>query len=271
MATINPASYFGLHHLGGLAPGRQADIIVFADPADFKIDQVYSRGRLVAENGRMSPEIKTPAPVDAPSSMHVKLDDLNFGVPAAGRRIRLIEVIDQQVVTKARITPAPVENHKVEADVSRDILKLAVVERHTGSGNLGVGFVRGFGLKQGALASSVAHDSHNIIVVGTCDADMLAAVTAVVEMEGGLAAVRNGQAGAKLPLPVAGLMSRRSVYQVRDRLDELIAAARSYGCNLADPFMTLGFLALPVIPELKLTDRGLVDVQRFERVPLFFD
>ena len=146
---------------------------------------------------------------------------------------------------------------------------MAVVERHSGSGNIGKGFVKGFGLKHGALASSVAHDSHNIIVVGTTDADMRAAVEAVVKMGGGLAAVSDTHILAELALPVAGLMSLEPVRSVRDQLDRLIEVAHDMGTTLKDPFMTLSFLALPVIPELKLTDIGLVDVNKFEVVPLF--
>jgi adenine deaminase len=155
------------------------------------------------------------------------------------------------------------------SDISRDILKIAVVERHTGSGNMGKGFVSGFGLKKGALASSVAHDSHNIIVVGTNDADMKAAVQTVVAMEGGLAAVCDGRVYAALGLPIAGLMSQEPARTVNDQLGGLLIAARKFGSTLNYPFMTLSFLALPVIPELKITDKGLIDVVRFKAVPLF--
>jgi adenine deaminase len=269
MATINPARYFGLHHLGALAPGKQADLVIFSDLSDFKVEQVYYQGRMVAENGRMSPKVKTPDPVAAPPSMHLKTVAVDFSVKAQGKRIRVIDAIAHQVVTQAFITEAHIVDKKVTADPARDILKLAVVERHTGSGNIGVGFVRGFGLKQGALASSVAHDSHNIIVVGVSDEDMARAVAAVVQMGGGLAAAKNDTICASLALPIAGLMSRESVGRVRDQLDAIISVAQGFGCVLDDPFMTLGFLALPVIPELKLTDLGLVDVKRFERVSLF--
>ena len=160
---------------------------------------------------------------------------------------------------------------KAVADISRDMLKIAVIERHTGSGNVGKGFVRGFGLKRGAIASSVAHDSHNIIVVGTNDEDMNAAIRAIVEMGGGLAAVYDKKVCADLALPIAGLMSLEPIPAVRDKIDRLIHAARELGVTLHDPFMTLSFLALPVIPELKITDKGLVDVTRFKIVSLFVD
>jgi adenine deaminase len=155
------------------------------------------------------------------------------------------------------------------ADVAGDVVKLAVVDRYTGQAHTGKGFVAGLGLNRGAIASSVAHDSHNIIVAGVDDADMRAAAAAVVKMKGGFAVVGDGNTLADLPLPVAGLMSDRPVAAVRRRMDAAIAAAGKLGCRLSDPFMTLGFLALPVIPDLKLTDQGLVDVTRFEVVPLF--
>jgi adenine deaminase len=153
--------------------------------------------------------------------------------------------------------------------VERDILKIAVIERHQGTGNAGLGFVRGFGLKRGAIASSVAHDSHNIIVVGTNDVDMMAAARGVAAMGGGLAAVENGAVRARLPLPIAGLMSDQPLEVVREEMEKLLAVAQEIGSQLHDPFMALSFLALPVIPALKLTDQGLVDVNRFEFVPLF--
>jgi len=160
---------------------------------------------------------------------------------------------------------------KAVADTSRDILKIAVIERHTGSNNMGKGFVRGFGLKRGAIASSVAHDSHNIIVVGTNDNDMKAALRAIVKIGGGLAAAYDKKVCATLALPIAGLMSQEPIQAIRDRIDSLINTARKFGTTLDDPFMTLSFLALPVIPELKITDKGLIDVARFNIVSLFVD
>jgi adenine deaminase len=155
------------------------------------------------------------------------------------------------------------------SDPARDLLKIAVIERHRGSGRVGLGVIRGIGLKNGALASSVAHDSHNIIVVGTTDADMRAAAEAVAAMGGGLVAAAGGRVLSSLPLPVAGLMSEEPLPVVSAAVDRLIRAAGDLGSALKDPFMTLSFMALPVIPELKITDRGLVDVNRFEHVPLF--
>jgi adenine deaminase len=269
MGTINPADYFGLKDAGAIAPGRRADLVVFSDLADIRAERVFSMGRLVAENGRLLPEVPRPAPVAAPPCMNLDPRALDFSIRAAGQRMRVIRAVADQVVTGCEIMDAAEKDGAAVADVTRDVIKLAVVERYSGQARIGKGFVTGLGLKRGAIASSVAHDSHNIIVAGAADVDMQAAVTAVVEMGGGLAAVADGKILAALPLPIAGLMSDQPMETVRRQLDEIIAAARALGTKLADPFMTLGFLALPVIPELKLTDKGLVDVNGFEMVPLF--
>ena len=269
MATLNPAEYFKLDHLGALAPGRQADLVVFSDLKKPVIEKVYSRGILTAENGKILPTIQIPSAASVPPSMHVDLQKIDFAIPADKKQVRVIEIVPEQVITHQRIEEITVKNKQAVSDPSKDLLKMAVVERHSGSGNIGKGFVKGFGLKHGALASSVAHDSHNIIIVGTTDEDMRAALEAVVKMGGGLAAVSDTRVRAELALPIAGLMSLEPVQRVRDQLDNLIDAAHGMGTHLTDPFMTLSFLALPVIPELKLTDIGLVDVNKFEVVPLF--
>jgi adenine deaminase len=201
--------------------------------------------------------------------MNLDPRNLDFSIPAQGRRMRVIRAIADQVVTRCEIMDVTERDGLAVADVARDVIKMAVVDRYTGQARTGKGFVTGMGLKRGAIASSVAHDSHNIIVTGVTGAEMQAAVTAVVSMGGGLAVVSRGNVIASLPLPVAGLMSDQPVETVRQQMDEMIAAAKDLGATLSDPFMTLGFLALPVIPDLKLTDRGLVDVHRFEIVSLF--
>jgi adenine deaminase len=269
MATLNPAEYFRLDHIGAAAPGRRADLTIFDDLNDPVVRQVYVGGRVAAEAGRLTVQIPATAKSSAPEAMRVPLEQLDLRIPAQSGRLRVIEVVPGQIVTRAVLTEARVENGEAIADTSRDLLKLAVVERYSGAGATGLGFVKGFGLKHGALASSVAHDSHNIIAVGATDADLLPAIRRVVEMGGGLSAVADGRVQAELPLPIAGLMSDQPVAAVRDGLDILIAAARRMGSTLPDPFMTLSFLALPVIPALKLTDKGLVDVNRFEWVSLF--
>ena len=269
MATLNPAEYFKLDHLGALAPGKQADFVVFSDLNKPVIETVYCRGILTAENGKISPGIQIPPAATVSPSMHVDLQRIDFTIPADKKQVRVIDIVPEQVITRQLIEKITVKNNQAVSDPSKDLLKMAVVERHCGTGNIGKGFVKGFGLKKGALASSVAHDSHNIIVVGTTDEDMHAALEAVVQMGGGLAAVSDRNVMAELALPVAGLMSLEPVQRVRNQLDSLIGAAHDMGTLLKDPFMTLSFLALPVIPELKLTDIGLVDVSQFEVVPLF--
>ena len=269
MATLNPAERFGLTQLGAIAPGRQADFVVFSDPGRLRVEEVYVRGELIATDGRLSAGIATPPPLPAPPSMNVNLQGLEFGMAAVGSRLRVIDLIPDQILTRQSVESAPVEGGRVVSDPGRDLLKIAVVERHSGSGRIGLGMVRGFGLRQGALASSVAHDSHNIIVVGVTDADMAVAVAEVVAMGGGIAAAAGGRIAARLPLPVAGLMSLEPVQAVSAAMDRLVRAAHDLGSALKDPFMTLSFLALPVIPELKITDRGLVDVLQFRHVGLF--
>jgi adenine deaminase len=226
-------------------------------------------GRPVARDGSLLPAVMRPQAVAVPPSMNLDPHDLDFSIPVKGRRIRVIRAIADQVITRCEVMDVTEKDGLAVADVAGDVLKMCVVDRYTGKAHTGRGFLTGLGLKHGAIASSVAHDSHNIIVAGATDEDMRAAVTAVVEMRGGLAAVDDSRVVASLPLPVAGLMSDQPVEIVRQQMDGMIAAAHGLGATLSDPFMTLGFLALPVIPDLKLTDRGLVDVTRFEVVPLF--
>jgi len=269
MATLNPATYFGLPRTGALAPGHRADMVVIRRLEDPVVEAVYTGGRQVAEGGVLLPSVSFPAPVPVTPAMHVAPGGLDFRLKADGPRMRVIEIIPGQIVTGQAVEAVPVEAGQAVADPRRDLLKIAVVERHRGSGRTGIGFVRGMGLQRGALASSVAHDSHNIIVVGTDDENMRAAARRVVAMQGGLAVVAEGNVLAELALPIAGLMSPEPVRSIQNRMTELIGAARHLGATLDDPFMTLSFLALPVIPELKITDRGLVDVNRFEPVDLF--
>jgi adenine deaminase len=181
----------------------------------------------------------------------------------------VIEIVPGQILTGRSVQPVAREGDLAVADPERDLLKIAVLDRYSGSGRVGAGFVHGLGLRHGAVASSVAHDSHNIIVAGADDADMQAAVAAVAETGGGLAVVDGGRLRARLPLPIAGLMSDQPLETVANQLDVLGQAARELGCRLPDPFMTLSFLALPVIPQLKITDRGLIDVETFAPIPLF--
>jgi len=270
MVTLNAAERFRLWDRGAVAPGYRADLVILDDLENVAVEKVFSGGELVAENGEMLP-VSPPKAVAAPASVKVDWASLSFEIPAQGERARVIGVVEGQVVTQALELPVKRENGQAVADVDRDILKLAVIERHGATGNVGLGFVKGIGLRRGALASTVAHDSHNLIVVGTDDADMLAAARAVAGMGGGLVAVANRQVVGGLPLPVAGLMSEEPLEAVCHKMNSLLAAARDLGSRQHNPFMTLSFLALPVIPTLKLTDKGLVDVDKFDFVPLFVE
>ena len=272
MATINPAEYFRLRGVGAVAPGYRADMVVFDDLDSIEIKKVFRGGRLVAENGEMLDMGGERRPVALRGTVNVAWIELeHFRIEAKGTRARVIELTRDQLVTKQAVHEVEIVDGLAEADVERDILKLAVIERHLASGNTGLGFVKGFGLKRGALASSVAHDSHNIIVVGTNDVDMMTAAVQIVKMQGGLVVAAGGEILATVPLPIAGLMSEKSAKEVSVELEYVNNAARDLGCTVPSPFMTMSFLSLPVIPTLKLTDKGLVDGEKFALVPLFVD
>lgn len=281
MGSLHTAEHYRLRGPGGpmgaVAPGYQADLVVLDDLHAVRARQVYSRGRLAAQDGAM---VDAAAPAGAARFDGVKLgrsvtlppglSEASFRIPARGAApvLRVIEMKPHQIVTGELRIAALVREGAYAAAPSRDLLKLAVIERHRGSGNIGLGFVTGFGLRAGALASTVGHDSHNLAVVGAQDADMLAAARALEGAGGGQCAVRDGRLLALLPLPIAGLMSDRPAAEVIEAQRALLAAARELGCPHHDPFMPLSFLPLPVIPALKLTDLGLVDVGRFAVVPI---
>jgi adenine deaminase len=272
MATINPAEYFGLRDLGAIAPGYRADMIVVDDFDSFRVEKVFRAGRLIAEKGEMLDMGGERRPRPLRGTVNVAWIELeHFRIEAEGTRARVIELTPNQVVTKQVVHPIKTEDGLAVGDVERDILKLAVIERHLASGNTGLGFVKGFGLQRGALASSVAHDSHNIIVVGTNDQDMMNAAVQIVKMQGGLVVAAQGKILATVPLPIAGLMSEKSAKEVRVEMEIIEKAAQDIGCSVPSPFMAMSFLALPVIPQLRLTDKGLVDVDKFGFVPLFVD
>jgi adenine deaminase len=269
MATLIPADYFGLKDAGAIAPGRKADLVVVGDLKAVDIEQVYCSGKKVAQNGAMCSGMGRPAPVSVPASMKIAPAEVDIAIRAEGLRMRVIKIIPNQIVTAEKICETRVRDGEAVSDPDQDLLKIAVINRHTATGSIGKGFVSGIGLKNGAIASTVAHDSHNIIGVGVHDKDLKAAVAAIIEMQGGLVVVSEGAVRAALPLPIGGLMSDAPLRAVCTELDRLLSATQDLGSRLQDPFMTLSFLALPVIPSLKITDKGLVDVDRFQIVPLF--
>lgn len=271
MGTINTARYFGLKKHGVIAPGRYADMVIFSDLQNIMPEMVIRGGELVAQNGEMTLERLAQRTIDLRGTMNVRMESLDFTIPAQGDRIKVIGGIRDQIVTDFLIEDAKVVDGHDVADVERDILKIAVVERHRATGNIGKGFIKSFGLQRGAIAGTVAHDHHNLIVIGADDASMHAAVNAVIEMGGGLVVADGEQILARLSLPVAGLMSESPIESVRSTYDELTAAAQRLGSTVPDPFMSMSFVALEVIPKLKITDMGLVDVEQFQVVDLFVE
>lgn len=270
MATLNTARRFALPGRGAIAPGYTADMVAFEDLEGFDATMVFKGGQLVAKEGSLTKE-PGQAPVAGSSFNVAGFDAERLRMPARGAWARIIGVVPGQIVTESKTGRVVVEGGEAVSDPAADLLKIAVVERHKGTGNVGLAFASGFGLRSGALASSVAHDSHNIVVVGCSDGDMAAAVERVIEMGGGQVVVEDGAVRAELPLPIGGLMSPLPVADVAAGVERLNGAAAELGCVLEDPFMTMSFLALPVIPELKLTDRGLVDVGAFGIVDPFVD
>ncbi|MBW2072047.1 MAG: adenine deaminase [Deltaproteobacteria bacterium] len=271
MATRNPAEYFGLRRLGAIAPGCQADMLVLTTLQPFHIDRVYKAGKLVAAAGGCLLEmvVKTAGlPVTMKLSA-VRLEDLR--IECRGQWLRVIRLIPGSLITGEDIVRVVERNGEAVSDPQNDLLKVAVFERHHGSGRRGLGFVHGFGLRSGALASTVAHDSHNLVVVGADDADMVTAVNSLRELGGGLAVADRGKVIATLPLPLAGLMSTASLQEVVAGNSKVNEAAAALGATVEHPFMALSFLALPVIPRLKITDYGLVDGEQLAQVPLFVD
>jgi adenine deaminase len=269
MATLNPAEYFRLDDRGAIAPGRRADLMIFSDLHAPTAELVYRGGRLVAQDGVALPWERPTRRTVLRSSMNVDWSKVSLTLPAAGDRVRIIEAIPDQLITNHLIEATPQTAGQVVADTGRDILKMAVIERHMATGKVGQGLVRGLGLQRGAIASTIAHDHHNLVVIGVDDQSMLAAARALAESQGGMAAAAGDTVLANLPLPIAGLMSDQPIERVRQQMDDMLRAAHQLGSPLHDPFMAMSFLALPVIPSLKLTDHGLVDVDKFQLVSLF--
>ena len=272
MATLNVAECYGLGDRGAVAPGRRADLLICDDLRDLRPRQVYAGGQLAAAFGHLAPSIvlsSVPVPASVGASINVAWADVDFRIGAQGRLMHVIGSLPDQLVTEDRVLPVPLVDGLAVADPGKDILKMAVVERHHGTSHVGLGFIQGIGLTRGAMAGTVAHDHHNLVVIGADDESMRQAAQAVADLGGGLVVVADGAVQAALPLPVGGLMSDRPIAEVRAGYDALRSAAAALGSPLHDPFMAMSFMALEVIPKLKLTDRGLIDVEKFAPVELF--
>jgi adenine deaminase len=276
MATLNTAEHFGVSRdVGSIAPGKCADILILNDLSRVNVDTVITDGVVVARKGRMVVDlVSAEYPDFVKRSVRLKrpLTATDFLIKAPieeGKiKVRVIGVIEGKAVTRHLIEELPVKNGEVHPSIEENIAKVAVVERHKRTGNIGLGFVKGFGFKEGAVASSVAHDSHNLLVVGVNDHDMAFAVNRLAEVGGGMIAVREGEAVGMVELPIAGLMSDKPVEKVSEQVEKLQKAWVDLGCTMTSPFMTLSLLALPVLPELRVTDKGLVDTQKFRLVSL---
>jgi adenine deaminase len=263
LATINPAEYFRLHDRGAVAPGMLADLITVGDLATFVVDRVYHGGELVAVGGESLFAFAETEPELTDTVKMAPLDRRDLRIARNGSEFPVIGLIPGQIVTRKRMLSPGVSGDEFVSDTSRDILKLVVVERHHATGRVGKGFVTGFGLRRGALAGSIAHDSHNLVCVGVSDDDILGALRALERMQGGLVVFADGAVQAALPLPVAGLLSPEPVQAVIAAQHSVEEAARLLGAQPPAPFALLSFLALPVIPELRVTDLGVVDVGAF--------
>lgn len=270
MASLNTAEYFNLSNLGAIAPGYKADMVVLENLENFEPSMVFKNGELAAKDGEMLIDVNSIKPPALRGSVNIKYlyrEDLN--IEAQSDKVKTINVIPKQLITNASVETVKVSEGLAQSNTEEDVLKIAVIERHKATGNIGLGFVKGFGLKSGAIASTVAHDSHNMIVIGTNDEDMYYAAVELVKSQGGKIVVERGKTLAHLKLPIAGLMSDRPSEEVQEKIAELDKAAKQIGCKIDEPFMSMAFLSLSVIPELKITDRGLIDVNEFEVTDLF--
>lgn len=274
IASLNTAEYFGLKNLGAIAPGYKADLLILPDLKSFKPDVVIKNGQVVAQDGKLTTEMSDCDSLSMRNSVNVRwITPYDFMIPTSvdleSAKVNAIEVVPHQLITKSVISEVNVIDGNAVSNVENDTLKICVIERHRATGNIGKGFVKGFNLKCGAIASTVAHDSHNMIVVGTNDEDMYKAAVALIKCQGGKVVVKDGEIISELSLPIAGLISDKDFDYVVGKCEELNKAAHSIGCKLEDPFMTMGFLSLPVIPELKITDKGVFDTSKFDFVDVF--
>lgn len=280
MGTLHAARYFGLKNLGAVAPGYQADLTVLSDLEQVKVKCVYKKGKLVAENGEFlvprteEPEIFKEVQDKVLHSFHLdEIKESDLQLKSHGEHERVFALVPGEILTTEKIVPwKELEGVAPGVDTDQDIVKMAVFERHLNTGHIGIGFIGGYGLKKGAVATSVAHDSHNLLVAGTNDPDMVLAANTVRANEGGLAVVVDGKVIGELKLPIAGLMSLESAEAVEEKLEELKSYTRELGIpDSIDPFMTLAFTSLPVIPKLRLNTYGLIDTDRQKVVPVTWD
>lgn len=263
LATCNPARYFRMHDRGSISPGKVAHMVTVPDLREFAVDRVYHRGRLVARGGR---PLFSPPGHGAELTGTVRLappSRESLRIPAQSAEFPVVELVPGQIITRKRMMLPAVRDGAFVSDVSRDVLKLVVAERHHGTGRIGKGFVTGFGLRRGAMASTIGHDSHNIICVGVSDEDIIGAISTLIGSQGGLAVYCDGAAAAVLPLPTGGLLSMEPLQDVLRAQTRVEQAAAALGVTVRSPFSLLSFLALPVIPELRVTDLGVVDVGQF--------
>ena len=267
MATINIAERFGLSKdLGAIAPGKYADIVLLSSLERARVEKVFFNGELVVNNGRLVAKVEgMEYPEYAINTVRLKrmVFPEDFQLRHDGNsevKVRVIGAMDGSIYTEAFHEELQVVDGIVQPDLERDIIRIAVIERHRGTGEIGLGFVKGFGIEHGAIASTVSHDSHNIVVVGVEDRELAHAVNEVHKMGGGICVVAGGEVKAKMPLPIAGIVSDRPADEVITQIENIKEAANTLGTKLREPFMTLGFLCLPVIPKLKITVKGLVDV-----------
>jgi adenine deaminase len=275
MATLNTAEHFRLDdEIGGIAPGKRADIVLTRDLSSMKSETVIADGRIVAKDGVLVTEIASPRFLPRSlRTVHLKrqIKPSDFVIKTNTRdgtvRVVVIET-SGEILTKKTCQEITVRDYQIQSGLERDVLKIAVIERHKRTGHIGRGFVRGFGFKAGAISSSVAHDSHNICVIGTNDSDMALAANEIARIQGGQVAVKNGKILAELALPFAGLMSTQPIEEVNQAEKRLSEAAQNLGCAFSSPFMVMSFLSLAVIPEIRLTDKGIVDVNAAKLIPM---
>src|SRR6266487_4493425 len=269
LASYNTAQYFRLYDRGAVAPNFVADLVVLDDLNTFKVESVYKEGKLIAQDDRLLVDAPAVTFTGVTDTVHIgNIDENDLRIPGKPGLIEVIGIEPGQITTKHLQEEASIKDGEIVADPERDLLKLVVIERHHASGKVGLGIVKGFGLRKGALASSVAHDAHNLVIVGVSNSDILRAARVLEEMGGGFACVVDGEVRAKVPLPYGGLVSPLPAYELVQQLHVLDTAAAEFGCRLQHPCMTLSFLSLSVIPSLKLTDQGLIDVETFKLVPI---